>query len=33
MGGDVLDVEVSAIKSTNLDKLLETIRCRPKCSN
>jgi translation initiation factor IF-2 len=25
MGGDVLDVEVSAIKGTNLDKLLETI--------
>ncbi len=25
MGGDVLDVEVSAVKGTNLDKLLETI--------
>jgi translation initiation factor IF-2 len=25
MGGDVLDVEVSAIKGTNLDRLLETI--------
>ena len=25
MGGDVLDVEVSALKGTNLDKLLETI--------
>jgi len=25
MGGDVLDVEVSALKHTNLDKLLETI--------
>jgi translation initiation factor IF-2 len=25
MGGDILDVEVSAIKGTNLDKLLETI--------
>ncbi len=25
MGGDVLDVEVSAIKGTNLDKLLETV--------
>ncbi len=25
LGGDVLDVEVSAIKKTNLDKLLETI--------
>ena len=25
MGGDVLDVEVSALKQTNLDKLLETI--------
>jgi translation initiation factor IF-2 len=26
MGGDVLDVEVSAIKGTNLDKLLESIQ-------
>jgi translation initiation factor IF-2 len=25
MGGDILDVEVSALKGTNLDKLLETI--------
>jgi len=25
MGGDVLDVEVSALKGTNLDKLLETV--------
>jgi translation initiation factor IF-2 len=25
MGGDVLDIEVSALKGTNLDKLLETI--------
>jgi translation initiation factor IF-2 len=25
MGGDVLDVEVSAVKGTNLDKLIETI--------
>jgi len=25
MGGDTLDVEVSAIKGTNLEKLLETI--------
>ena len=25
MGGDTLDVEVSAVKGTNLDKLLETI--------
>ncbi len=25
MGGDVLDVEVSAVKGTNLDKLLETV--------
>ena len=31
LGGDVLDVEVSATKKTNLEQLLETIGCRPKC--
>lgn len=33
MGGDVLDVEVSAIKGTNLDKLLETILLQAEVLN
>jgi translation initiation factor IF-2 len=33
MGGDTLDVEVSAIKGTNLDKLLETILLQAEVLN
>ncbi|MDP4823803.1 MAG: translation initiation factor IF-2, partial [Aestuariivirgaceae bacterium] len=33
MGGDVLDVEVSALKGTNLDKLLETILLQSEVLN
>jgi len=32
LGGDVVDVEVSAKNKTNLDKLLEMIALRPNCS-
>ncbi len=33
MGGDILDVEVSALKGTNLDKLLETILLQAEVLN
>ena len=33
MSGETLEVEVSALKKTGLDKLLEAIRCRPSCSS
>src|SRR5438309_12059562 len=33
LGGDVQDVEVSALKKTNLDKLLKRSASRPNCSS